>query len=323
MDDIRYPIGHVARRTGLTVSAIRYYSDEGIVAPAGLSSAGHREYDLRGIAQLELIRTLRDLGAGLDEIRRLLSGETGLPQLLAEHLALVERQERGLRARRAVLRALTRQEAPAERAALMHKLVGMSDEEREQLVDDFWAEAGSDLPADFAARLRSTRPRLPDDPTAGQLESWIELADLLGDAGFRAAVRTFLRETHAAAPPLMTSARVQDFLHEDGHAIMEDIVAACRAGLPPASEHARDLATRLLTGTGALAGVPDSPQRRERLASAYRRAVDLAGLPHPEFDATHGRYLALVSAINGTTRAPDIDLRTLGPWLATALTARG
>ncbi|WP_372444580.1 helix-turn-helix domain-containing protein [Micromonospora humida] len=35
-------IGEVARRTGLSVSAIRFYVDEGIVAPAGYTGAGYR-----------------------------------------------------------------------------------------------------------------------------------------------------------------------------------------------------------------------------------------------------------------------------------------
>ncbi|TLF68341.1 MerR family transcriptional regulator, partial [Nonomuraea sp. KC401] len=139
MDDNElYPIGDVARRTGLSVSAIRYYSDAGVIDPTRVSEAGYRLYDVRAIARLELIRTLRDLDAALDDIRRLLGGETSLHDLLATHLELIERQERDLRARRAVLRTLVKQGGTAAQAALMHKLVSMSDEERERLVDDFW-----------------------------------------------------------------------------------------------------------------------------------------------------------------------------------------
>lgn len=38
--DPLYSIGDLARRTGLTVKTIRFYSDRGIVAPAGRSPAG-------------------------------------------------------------------------------------------------------------------------------------------------------------------------------------------------------------------------------------------------------------------------------------------
>ncbi|MEV6347113.1 MerR family transcriptional regulator [Actinoplanes sp. NPDC051851] len=317
MDEDLYPIGQVARRTGLSVSAVRFYSDEGIVAPAGLNSAGHRCYDLHGIAQLELIRTLRDLGAGLDEIRRLLHGETTLHHLLAEHLELVERQEHALRARRAVLRALTRQQAPAARASLMHRLVTMSDEDRERLVDEFWAEAGAGLPDGFA-----TRPRLPDDPTAAQLEAWIELAGLLRDGEFRAAVRTYLRDTYGSGPGAQLAAGpVQRFIHTDGSRLMEQIMAAHRCGLPPDSDHARALATRLVTAAGALTGRPDSTERRQRLAEGYRMLATLPQNPPSGYDTTHGRYAALVMTINGTPRPETVDWAALGLWLATALTA--
>ncbi|WP_214403466.1 MerR family transcriptional regulator [Pseudonocardia lacus] len=324
-----YPIGDVARRTGLSVSAIRFYSDEGIVRPAGLNTAGHRQYDLRAIALLELIRTLRDLGTGLDDIRRHLDGETPLRDLLAEHLRLVERQERDLRARRAVLRALNKQDGTAARAALMHKLVNMSDEERERLVDDFWTEVGADLPADFVERLASMRPRLPDDPTAAQLEAWIELADLVGDPAFRADVRGYFRDTFTTPPgPQMTAGPVQDFIHTTGSRTMEEIVAAHRCGLPPDSAHAQELVARFAREAGEAVGVPITAELRERIAAGFQ-VVDETyadALDDPWYDATHGRYLALVGTVNGTAAEPHDpfgpgDLGHLGAWIAAALRA--
>jgi DNA-binding transcriptional MerR regulator len=328
-DDL-YPIGDVARRTGLAVSAIRFYSDEGIVRPAGLSAAGHRQYDLRAIARLELIRTLRDLGTGLDDIRRHLDGEMDLRDLLAEHLRLVERQDRDLRARRAVLRVLNKQDATAARAALMHRIVTMSDEEREHLVDDFWADVGADLPGDFVDRLATMRPRLPDDPTAAQLEAWIELADLVRDDGFRDAVRSCFRDTYAAPPgPRMTAGPVQDFIHTTGSEIMEGVLGAYRCGLPPDSAHARDLAARFARETADAVGVPATAELRERMAAGFlvMDEVHAQVRDDPQYDATHGRYLALVGAINGTPPEPDDpfgpdgDLARLGTWIAAALRA--
>lgn len=317
------PIGDVARRTGLSVSAIRFYADEGIVPASGLNTAGHRMYDVTAVARLELIRTLRDLGTGLDEIRRLLAGETTLRYLLAEHLELVERQDRDLRARRSVLRALNRHEHPVRRAAVMRRLVTMSDEDRERLVDDFWAETGADLPADFAERLGAMRPRLPDDPSTAQLDAWIELADLLRDTTFRAGVRAYLRDTYTGFPAtVMTSTPVQDYIHGP-HEVMERIVNAHRSGLPADSGYARELAARLVQDTCETLGVPDSPQRRERMAAGFRMIAELEDEEHDDrYEATHGRYLSLVNAVNATTpdRYADIDMGELGHWLATALT---
>lgn len=151
--DELYAIGDVARRTGLSVSAVRYYADAGIVTPAASTPAGHRLYDVSAIARLELVRTLRELDAGLDEIRRVLAGEATLRELAATHLALLERQEARLRNRRAVLSAILRQDSTAEQVTLMHKLVGMSDEERDRLIDEFWTEVSAGWePPRFTAR---------------------------------------------------------------------------------------------------------------------------------------------------------------------------
>jgi DNA-binding transcriptional MerR regulator len=59
---------------GLSVSAVRFYSDAGIVTPTGHTDAGYRLYDIQAIDRLEFVRTLRELGSGLDDIRRLLAG---------------------------------------------------------------------------------------------------------------------------------------------------------------------------------------------------------------------------------------------------------
>ncbi len=59
------------------MSAIRFYADEGVVPPTGLTEGGFRQYDVQAVARLELVRTLRDSGAGLDDIRRVWAGVFG------------------------------------------------------------------------------------------------------------------------------------------------------------------------------------------------------------------------------------------------------
>lgn len=79
MDDgTRYSIGKLAKRTGLTVKTIRFYSDRGIVPPAGRSPAGYRRYATDAVARLALVQTLRELGLGLDAIRRVIDCELPL-----------------------------------------------------------------------------------------------------------------------------------------------------------------------------------------------------------------------------------------------------
>ncbi|GAA3419674.1 helix-turn-helix domain-containing protein [Streptosporangium vulgare] len=328
MDDNElYPIGDVARRTGLSVSAIRYYSDAGVIAPTGVTEAGYRLYDVRAIARLELIRTLRDLDATLDDIRQMIDGETSLHDLLATHLELVERQERDLRARRAVLRTLVKQGGTAAQVTLMHKLVSMPDEERERLVDDFWNEVGEDLdvPPGFVERLRTMRPSLPEDPTAAQLEAWIELADLLRGEEFRGAVRSYLRDTYGTFPGRrMAAAPVWDFIHEEGAKVGEEIVEAYRSGLPAASPRAQELVVRMANASAEAVGGQATAESRERLATAFLLVEEIQREDSHEearYDATHGRYLSLVAVINGTPPAGDEEGPELFAWIAAALRA--
>ena len=66
-------IGEVARRTGLRTSAIRYYEQCGLIAPAG-RIGGKRRYDDAAVERLALIAFAQSAGFSLAEIRRLLSG---------------------------------------------------------------------------------------------------------------------------------------------------------------------------------------------------------------------------------------------------------
>ena len=325
-----YPIGDAARRSGLSISAVRFYADAGIVEPAHLSQAGHRLYDVDTIARLELVRTLRELDTDLNEIRRLLEGETTLHDLLTTHLTIVENQERTLRARRAVLRTLIKQGGTTAQADLMHKLVSMTDEEREQTIDDFWNDVGEglDVPDGFVDRLRTMRPTLPADPTPTQLEAWIELADLVKDPTFRKGVRTYLHDTYSTddVGRNIASRPFQDFMYESGAGLIEEVLAAHRAGESPRSPWAQKAITRFMEAAAGLSNTPLTPQVRDRLAHAYRQLPDIkrqiaeedAASQGPVYDQTHGRYLSLVAVVNGTE--PEEDTAPYA-WIAEAMRA--
>lgn len=61
-------IGAVADRTGLAVSAVRYYEDEGLIE-ATRAASGHRRFRRSVIRRVSFIRTCQRLGYTLDEIR--------------------------------------------------------------------------------------------------------------------------------------------------------------------------------------------------------------------------------------------------------------
>lgn len=328
-----HSIGDVARRTGLSVSAIRYYSDEGLVRPTDETDGGHRLYDAEAIARLEFIRTLRDLETGLAQVRRVLTGTVGLRDLLAEHLEVIETRTRDLQTTRAVLRALVRTESTQERAGLLQRLVTMSDAERRRLVDDFLTDVSHGMPADVADRLREAHPQMPTDPTPQQLDAWIELSELLQNDEYRAATREYLRETYASeVGRRMAEPGVRSFIDSAGTELMPRLIAAHSAGLTPDDPPVTALAEQFVQQTAATAGAIADDELRHRLADRYRQVDELLteALEHEGYRASEGRYLELAAIVNGTpgpaasartTPQGDLDLKSFGTWFADAIVA--
>ncbi|MEV6233809.1 MerR family transcriptional regulator [Saccharopolyspora shandongensis] len=312
MDDTAlYTIGELARRTGLSVKTIRFYSDSGVVPPTDRTAAGYRRYDVTAVSRLELVRTLRELGAGLDEVQRVLARETTLSHLARTHLELLEEQMRLLQTRRAVLRAVVKLDRSTEEVRLMHKLAQMSDEERNRLIDEFWDEVSADLnmTPGFTEWMRSAKPNLPEDPTAEQLEAWIELAELVRDTDFRRAVRALSQEhsDRRDAGESMAVANAEDA--RKWWVITDEARVSVEAGTPPESAEAQELVERMVAMAVVEWDRPDSAEFRHELAEHY----------HNDTDERMSRYWELLAIINGWPTHPVTAASTR--WLAAALRA--
>ncbi len=70
------PIGDLARRTGLAVSAIRYYEAQGLISP-WRNPGGQRRYQRADIRRLSFVMIAQQFGLTLPEIRVVLSGLPG------------------------------------------------------------------------------------------------------------------------------------------------------------------------------------------------------------------------------------------------------
>ncbi|WP_170474869.1 redox-sensitive transcriptional activator SoxR [Ruegeria arenilitoris] len=69
-------IGALARRTGLAVSAIRYYEEQGLITP-WRNAGGQRRYQRADIRRLSFVMIAQQFGLTLPEIRSVLSGLPG------------------------------------------------------------------------------------------------------------------------------------------------------------------------------------------------------------------------------------------------------
>ena len=295
-----YSIGELARRTGLTVKAIRFYADRGIVPPTGRNSAGHRVYDEAAAARLALVRSLRDLGVDLATIRRVLEREVTVADVASAHAAALDVRIRALQFRRAVLTAIAAQRPSPEEATLVHRLSALSEDERHRLVDEFLAATFGGLDADpaFLGIRGSLTPSLPDDPTPAQVDAWLELVELTQDAGFRSYLRRLV-EQHA------TDRDRGGLPRPEAVAVVRTAVPAAALGIAPASPAAEPVVTAVVAEYARITG-GDSDRLLARLELAN--------------DPRRTRYEELLSVVNGWS-PPEPTEPTLS-WCIDALRAR-
>jgi DNA-binding transcriptional MerR regulator len=304
-DDAPYSIGDLARRTGLTVKTIRFYSDSGIVPATQRDHSGHRRYGDEALARLELVRTLRNLGLDLATIRRVVERELSLPEVAAAHAEALGVQIRTLRLRRAVLSAIAERGSTPEELDLMHRLATLSEDERRRLIDEFLDTVFSGLDdRAFVGIRRSLTPELPEHAQTEQVRAWLELAELSHDQELRTSMRRLAQQyatQHAGDAPV----------RRDPAATVRDLVQpALAAGVDPAAPEADAVVEAVAAHYADLVGRPDGAELRGALATYLDNASD----PRRQ------RYLELLSTINGWS-APE-RLSPALDWFLAALRAR-
>jgi DNA-binding transcriptional MerR regulator len=300
MSEELYTIGQLARRTGVSVRTIRFWSDMGVLTPTGRSGGGYRLYDTEAVARLDLVRTLRELGLGLDVVQAVLERQTTLAEVADVHARALDAEIRTLRLRRAVLRTVADRGSTTEEMALMHKLARLSAQERQQIIDDFVDAVvdgmDPDAPAMSIARsMREMPAELPDDPTPEQVDAWVELAELVGEEGFRRRVREMA----------VAGGEVDQLeFGPDHHSVVEHAGQARKDGIAPGSTEGKAVLDRI--------AAPDIP--------AAQRARMLERL-ETFTDARVERYWQLMGIING--RPPFPSAVPSFEWLIQALRAHG
>ena len=290
-----FTIGELARRTGLPVKTIRFYSDEGLLPPTERTDAGYRLYDAAAMARLELVRTLRELGLGLADVEAALTRSSTVRELAVRHVEALDEQIRRLRLRRAVLRAVAKRDSELEEVNLMNRLASMSDEERKRLVDEFWDEmvAGLDVDQEFYRRMRSGKPELPDDPSPEQLEAWIEFAELIQDPSFRALIRS-MSEQQSEQIKAGDFQQPAEAWQQNWPGWVSRAEAALTAGESPTSETGQTLAAEIAAATARPDQDPASAELRGEMADRFETSGD----PRAE------RYWQLLATINGWPPVP-------------------
>lgn len=193
----------------------------------------------------------------------------------------------------------------------MTEFAHASAEEAGRVMDEFLQAvfAGhEDNP--FADRMRSGLPTLPDNPTDGQVDAWIELASLVRDPAFRKRVRQMVTEgerQRAARGVSEADAATQ----AAGQAVLDMAGSAVASGIDPGSAAAAPIVDALVARFGRAAGRQDDPAYRAELLSQLETFSD----------ARVERYWHLIALINGW---PEQDsMMPAYEWLIAALRVNG
>jgi DNA-binding transcriptional MerR regulator/uncharacterized glyoxalase superfamily protein PhnB len=87
-------VGDLARASGLSIRAVRYYDQIGLLAPARRTAAGHRVYGDDDVRRLYRICLLRGVGLSLADIGKALDEPNwNLRRAMQEHLELLDRRQ--------------------------------------------------------------------------------------------------------------------------------------------------------------------------------------------------------------------------------------
>ncbi|MDE3093847.1 MAG: MerR family transcriptional regulator [Acidobacteriota bacterium] len=292
-------IGQLSKSTGLSVRTLRFYADEGLLPVSGRTESGYRVFAADAVARARLLRTLRELGVGLEDVRRVLDAEASLADVAVAHVAALDAQVRLVRLQQTVLRIFI-QSNDLKELQLMTDLTTLSAEERRRIVDEYLDAVFGDDPHAVAEKLRMGTPELPDDPSPDQVAAWVEVVHLLRDPDFVESSRRMAQRALAEGP----EPDVAQF--EVGKAVGTLAGPAMRAGVDPGSPEA-------LGVVEGIEAVGSSPAQ-DRLTAADR--IDAFT------DRRVGRYWTLVGIINGwrPSEAPA-DIIDSWEWYARALRA--
>ncbi|HEU4407175.1 MAG TPA: MerR family transcriptional regulator [Polyangiaceae bacterium] len=298
----RLTIGELSRRTGIAVKTLRFYSDEGLLPPAGRTRGGYRLYGPADLARLDLIRTLREAGLPLATIRSVVEREVGLGDALRLRLRAVEAHIVSLQHVAAALRAALRSEPSDEDLRRLCAVTRLSNEERKAVIKGFYDQVSQGLPVDRGwvnAMVEASAPKLPDEPTPEQLDAWIELSTIVSDPGFVETMRASAKQSWQPGFDAAAYRRASDEAAASARAALD-------RGLPPGATEAGDIVGRFAGAVAAASGQPDDAAFRAMMRERFAK-----------HDPRASRYWELVALLKG--QPPQASPNEEWAWLTRAI----
>jgi DNA-binding transcriptional MerR regulator len=149
-----YTIKKLAEFAGVSVRTLHYYDEIGLLKPEYRRSNGYRYYGDKAIARLQQIMFFRELGFGLEEIKKIMSRpDFNMVEALEGHRALLTKQaERLSELLKTVDLTIKKMKGEAE-MTIKEYYQGFSDEQIEKYRQEVKERWGEDALKDSEARV--------------------------------------------------------------------------------------------------------------------------------------------------------------------------
>jgi len=95
-------INKVEELVGITKKNIRFYEEQGLLAPSRNPENGYREYSEEDVLTLRKIKLLRQLSVPIEEILKLQNGYLTLEDSMRRHIITLEREEENVKQKAAM-----------------------------------------------------------------------------------------------------------------------------------------------------------------------------------------------------------------------------
>lgn len=237
-----FAIGELAKRTGVPIKTIRFYSDQGVLPPVETTDAGYRRYAESDIVRLETVRTLRAAGFNVATIRNMLDRQLDPDDAVQLQIKAIAMQERTLRRQRSVLERMLASNDLADNAGRSRALALLSSAERSTFLRNQLDAGIQDVQVDqtwWTNFQAAAIEGIPEDLDDEQLAAWVELVGMTSEPSFSEAI-------NRTAQPFWN-----EFMQESGmdaaswqrhqQMLIEHIKLALHSGIKPDSPPASDI----------------------------------------------------------------------------------
>lgn len=268
-------IGAFARSCGITPSALRFYDDSGLLAPAGVDAAtGYRYYAPAQVERAVTIRRLRAIDMPLDEIARVLASDPhSAAGLIDDHMAGMLQRTREARRTAEVVKVALGEPSGWWVATVRGPVLATA-------VEQILAATGTDpdLPVLAGVRLEatpesltltatdryrlSTRTLVPEQPGSAEWAATVDGADL-------SSALPEIRGAH--------SIDIEAGEHSVRFRSTDGAVRSCRTLAEPFPDHRGLLAALPAAPTHAVVAKHDLLRALEQQRDRYLRVRTTAG----------------------------------------------